>query len=65
MITNNPATIDKNASLGNFAGELTDAAYHVALRHGVTGLAIDLELDLWHAIGETVRKWEQEIASSH
>ena len=37
---------DRDAYVENFAAELTDAAYPVALRHGVAGSSIDLELDL-------------------
>lgn len=51
-------TRDREAYLENLAAELTDAAYPVALRHGVAGSSIDLELDLWKAIGETVHRWE-------
>jgi len=49
---------DRDAYVENFAAELTDAAYPVALRHGVTGSSIDLELDLWRALGETVQRWK-------
>jgi hypothetical protein len=30
--------------------ELTEAAYRVALRHGIKGTFVDLELGLWDAI---------------
>jgi hypothetical protein len=30
--------------------ELTEAAYHVALRHGVRGPFLDMELDLWREL---------------
>jgi len=39
------------------AAELTEAAYVVALRHEKPESWIDLELDLWKALGETVQKW--------
>jgi hypothetical protein len=29
---------------------LTDAAYRVALQHGLTGSFLDLQLDLWAAL---------------
>ena len=39
-----------------FAAELTVAAYGVALRHGAGDKWLDLELDLWRVLTETVRK---------
>jgi hypothetical protein len=50
---------DRDAYVENLAAELTDAAYPVALRHGVAGSSIDLELDLWKALGDTVQRWKQ------
>jgi hypothetical protein len=49
----------QDAYVENLAAELTAAAYPVALRHGVAGSSIDLELDLWKALGETVQKWKR------
>jgi hypothetical protein len=43
-----------------FAAELTAAAYPVALRHGVGGKWLDLELELWRVLTETVKKWERK-----
>lgn len=40
--SNNPRTPTEQ-----FLAELTDAAYRVALRHGLKGSFIDIELDLW------------------
>jgi len=51
------AAEDRDAMLDNFAAELTRAAYHVALRHAATGAWLDLELDLWRALTDTVRQW--------
>lgn len=45
--------------LENLAAELTNAAYPVALRHGAGRNWLDLELDLWRAMSETVRKLER------
>jgi hypothetical protein len=56
-----PISGDQHSSLENFAAVLTDTAYLVALRHGVSGSSVDLELKLWQALGEAVRKWEQEL----
>jgi hypothetical protein len=39
------------------AAELTAAAFPVALRHGVGGQWLDLELDLWRVLTETVKEW--------
>ena len=43
-------------SLAAFAAELTAAAYPVALRHVVGDRWLDLELELWRALTETVKK---------
>ena len=40
----------------NLAAELTEAAYPVALRHGVAGNSIDLELELWKTLGAKLRR---------
>jgi hypothetical protein len=37
-----------------FAARITEAAYEVALRHGVQGSFADLELDLWRRIQSVV-----------
>lgn len=36
--------------------ELTDAAYRVALKHGLRGAFIDVELDLWTALRAVLRE---------
>lgn len=46
---------DREAVLDNFAAELTAAAYPVALRHGVLGSSILLELEMWKKLTEVVR----------
>ncbi len=60
MNDNRAAVADANHTLEVFAAELTAAAYPVALRHGVGDRWLDLELDLWRALTETVKKWRQE-----
>jgi hypothetical protein len=50
---------DRNAFLEYAAAELTAAAYPVVLRHGVGLRWLDLELNLWKAMIETVRKLEK------
>jgi carbon storage regulator len=47
-------------SADELAAELSDAAYQVALRHGLKRTWIDAELDLWRALAETIRKWTKQ-----
>ena len=54
------ASGNRETLLENFAAELTSAAYAVALRHGVEDKWLDLELELWEALKEAVKKWGQE-----
>ena len=54
-------TADWDTLLANVAAELTNAAYPIALRHGIEGSWVDLELELWRVLAETVKKWEAEI----
>jgi hypothetical protein len=51
---------ERDARLENLVAKLTDAAYPVALRHGVRGSWVDLELDLWKALGETLHQWKRQ-----
>jgi hypothetical protein len=44
----------------HLVAELTEAAYPVALRHRGQGSWVDLELDLWKALGQAVRDWQWE-----
>ena len=37
-------------------GDLTDAAFEVASRHGVKGPSVDQEVELWNALGGVVLK---------
>lgn len=48
--------------LESLVAELTEAAYPVALRHGGRGSWVDLELDLWRALGQAVCNWQQDQA---
>jgi hypothetical protein len=57
MNDNARATADRDALLDNLAAELARAAYHVALRHGAAGTWLDLELELWQALLDTVEQW--------
>jgi hypothetical protein len=49
--------VDANQSLEALACELTAAAYPVALRHAVGDKWLDLHLELWRALTDTVNKW--------
>jgi hypothetical protein len=51
---------ERDARLENLVAKLTEAAYPVALRHGVRGSWVDLELDLWKALGETLQQWKRQ-----
>jgi hypothetical protein len=61
MSDNRGATSDRDSLLENFAGELTSAAYPLlAHRHEIRGSWIKVELGLWRAMAETVKKWARE-----
>jgi hypothetical protein len=64
MSDNHGTSCNRGTLLENFAAELTRAAYRVALRHGTAGMWVDLELDLWRALADTVKKWERELPPS-
>ena len=49
---------DRDAFVEYAAAELTEAAYPVMLRHGVGKNWLKLELDLWKAMTEAVKKLE-------
>jgi hypothetical protein len=55
MSDNVGASCNRDTRLENLAAELTLAAYGVALRHGTAGTWVDLELDLWKALADTVK----------
>ena len=52
---------DRDALLETFAAELTLAAYRVALRTRTQGTWLDLELDLWRALADTVKTWGKQL----
>jgi hypothetical protein len=53
--------VNRDALLETFAAELTAAAYRVALRTRTQGTWLDLQLDLWRALADTVKTWEREL----
>jgi hypothetical protein len=52
---------NRDALLENFAAELTDAAYPIALKHGVRGSSLDLELEMWKKLSEVVRSHRRDL----
>jgi hypothetical protein len=60
MTINQDIACNRDTLLENFAAELTRAAYFVALSHGMAGSWITVELGLWRALAQTVRKWARE-----
>jgi hypothetical protein len=61
MYDNRSAWDDGAVFQQELAAGLTDAAYPVALGHNVGDEWLDLELDLWKVLSESVRKWEQQV----
>jgi hypothetical protein len=61
MNENFKTLVDREALLESFAAELTLAAYRVALRTRTRGTWLDLELDLWRALADTVKTWGREL----
>ena len=49
--------VNQDALLETLAAELTLAAYRVALETRTRGNWLDLELDLWRALADTVKTW--------
>jgi hypothetical protein len=49
--------VDRDAPLDRLAAELTVAAYRVAVRTHTESTWLDLELDLWRAMADTVETW--------
>jgi hypothetical protein len=54
--------VDRKVLLESFAAELAFAAYRVALRTRTHGTWLDLELDLWRALADTVKTWGEASA---
>jgi hypothetical protein len=50
---------NQRPSFDDLVAGLTEAAYRIALRHKGGERWLDLELDLWRALAQTVKKWEQ------
>jgi hypothetical protein len=52
--------VNRDVPLETFAAEVTLAAYRVALPTKTQGTWLDLELDLWKELADTVKTWERE-----
>ena len=57
MKGNRHTACDQGLLLEDFTADLTRAAYAVALQHGGGGQWLDLELDLWRVLTDTIRTW--------
>ena len=53
--------VNRDALLEALAGELTLAAYRVALQTGTRGTWLDLQLDLWRTLADRVKTWRREL----
>jgi len=54
---NGEPSINRDSPLERFAADLALAAYRVALRNRTHGTWLDLELDLWKALTDTIKTW--------
>jgi hypothetical protein len=60
MPVDRSSTLEPGNQLATFAADLTDAAYSVALRHGIAGSWIDLQLDVWQVLARTITEARPE-----
>jgi hypothetical protein len=61
MTDNRAVVANADHAVEAFAAELTAAAYPVALCHGVGNNWLELELDLWRALTETIKKSGRQL----
>ena len=64
MDSSNSAIASRDTFLEDFGAELTEAAYPVMLRHGAVDDWLDMELELWKVMKDSVKKWDQEWPSA-
>jgi hypothetical protein len=50
----------ETSSGGDLAAQLARAAYRVALKHGVEGSWMELELEMWEALSDALDSYEQQ-----
>jgi hypothetical protein len=55
------AGMQDEARIETFAAELTRTAYPIALKYGVRGSSLDLELEIWRAVTELVRQRGRDL----
>ena len=60
---NSATANDPIAFLEDLTAELTSTAYTVMIRHGGGDNWLDLQLDLWKSLGETVRSYARPAAT--
>jgi hypothetical protein len=53
--------VDQDVPLESLGAELTLAAYRGALRMRTGGTWLDLQLDLWRALANTVEMWGRDL----
>ena len=61
MAVETTSPVEREVSLECLAANLTEAAFPVALRHGVQGSWLDLRLELWKTMSETVNKTKRRV----
>lgn len=61
MSDNHGAAGNWDSPRENFVAELTSAAYGIALRQGIKGSWLDLQLGLWRVVAEMVQKGDREL----
>jgi hypothetical protein len=66
-MSNTPETAwDRDIGLEDLAAELTSAVYPVVLGFGPKELWVKVELGLWRALGQTVKRWtERDQLNQH
>jgi hypothetical protein len=64
-MNNTPETMrEQDELLDTFAAELTVAAYPIALKYGVSGSSLDLELEIWKTFIELLHRRGREVFST-
>ena len=53
--------VNPDALLETFAAELTLSAYRVALQTRTRATWLELELELWKALADTVETWRRQL----
>jgi hypothetical protein len=59
------ATADLGSLLTCFTAELAEAAYLVLLRSGTCGSWIDVKLDVWRGLAESVKRRLEQISTAN